>query len=196
MQFEKRLPSISVKHFPATVAVIDDPAAAMTALTAADMQPDIQKTFEHLADEERGYLSEYLQTNKKLLSEKYNLTLTASRIDVIAKYYTRNIMDVGNAVQKIKSFYDDIKKIELYFYKNHDINIVLEEDAVDFIIEQLVESAIEMKDVYGKLSADFEYGLKLVREKTGRSRFFITRQALLNPEKFVAKLLKNQSPTN
>jgi ATP-dependent Clp protease ATP-binding subunit ClpX len=196
LEFEKHLPSISVKHFPATVTVIEDTAAAMTALTSADLQPDIEKTFEHLAQEERGYIRGYLQTNKKLLSDKYNLTLTASRINVIAKYYTKNIMDVGNAVQKIKSFYDDIKKIELYFYKNHDINIVLEEDAVDFIIEQLVESAIEMKDVYDKLSADFQYGLKLVRDKTGRSRFFITRQALLNPEEFVAKLLKTQSPTN
>jgi ATP-dependent Clp protease ATP-binding subunit ClpX len=196
LEFEKHLPSISVKHFPATVTVIDDTAAAMTALTSADLQQDIEKTFEHLAAEERGYIHGYLQTNKKLLSAKYNLTLTASRIDVIAEFYTKNIMDVGNAVQKIKSFYDDIKKIELYFYKNHDINIVLEEDAVDFIIEQLVESAIEMKDVYGKLSADFEYGLKLVRDKTGRSRFFITRQALLSPEEFVAKLLKTQSPTN
>jgi len=30
-----------------------------------------------------------------------------------------------------------------------------------------------------KLSADFEYGLKLVREKTGKHRFFITKYALI-----------------
>ncbi len=196
LEFEKHLPSISVRRFPATSAVINDPAAAMARLTSADMQPDLRKTFDRLAEEERGHISDYLQANRKLLSERYNLTLSASRIDVIAKYYTKKIMDVGQAVQQIKSFYDDIKKIELYFYKNHDINIVLEENAVDFMIEQLVESAIEMKDIYGKLAADFEYGLKLVRDKTGRNRFFITRQALVSPEKFVAKLLKNQSPTN
>jgi hypothetical protein len=32
--------------------------------------------------------------------------------------------------------------------------------------------------------------LKLVHEKTGRNRFFITRQALDEPEVFIARLLQ------
>ncbi|NIW00585.1 hypothetical protein GWN26_16240, partial [Candidatus Saccharibacteria bacterium] len=47
----------------------------------------------------------------------------------MAQFYSRNVMDIENVVKHIKSNYDDIKKIELYFFKNHDINIVLEEDA-------------------------------------------------------------------
>ncbi len=41
-----------------------------------------------------------------------------------------------------------------------------------------------------RLSADFEHGLKLVQEKTGRNRFFITRKALTNPEDYIAGLIK------
>jgi ATP-dependent Clp protease ATP-binding subunit ClpX len=44
--------------------------------------------------------------------------------------------------------------------------------------------------IYKQLSADLEYGLKLVREKTGRNRFFLTRQALEAPEAFISQLLK------
>jgi ATP-dependent Clp protease ATP-binding subunit ClpX len=40
------------------------------------------------------------------------------------------------------------------------------------------------------LTADFEHGLKLVRERTGRTRFFITREALEKPESFIAELLR------
>ena len=51
--------------------------------------------------------------------------------------------------------------------------------------------------IYKKLMADFEYGLKLVRDKTGRNRFFITRKALDAPETFIRKLLKEcQSPVS
>ena len=41
--------------------------------------------------------------------------------------------------------YDEIKNVELYFFKKHDINIVLEEDAIDFIMEMIVESAFDLK---------------------------------------------------
>ncbi len=87
-------------------------------------------------------------------------------------------MDIGGVIKKIKSYYDEIKKIELYFFKNHDINIVLEEDAIDFIIEQVVESSVDLDIIYEKINQDFQHGLKLARERTNRSRFFITRQAL------------------
>jgi hypothetical protein len=113
-------------------------------------------------------------------------------MDIVAQFYARNIMDIENVVKHIKSNYDEIKKIELYFFKNHDINIVLEEDAIDFIIEQLIETTVSLKDVYNKVNTDFEHGLKLVREKTGRNRYFITRQALLKPEDHISQLIQSE----
>ena len=53
----------------------------------------------------------------------------------------------------------------------------------------MVQRSIQLKDVYEKLSKDFEHGLKLVRDKTGRNRFFITPEALNSPEKYVGDLI-------
>jgi hypothetical protein len=103
-------------------------------------------------------------------------------------------MDIGNAVARIKSCQDDIKKIELSFYQNHDINIVLEEDAIDLLIGMLVAGTTDLDAVFKRLNSDFEHGLKLVREKTGSGRFFLTRQSLEDPEAFIARLLENQEP--
>ena len=105
-------------------------------------------------------------------------------------------LDIGKVIKKIKSHYDEVKKIELYFFKNHDINIVLEEDAIDFIMEKLIESPFELKDVNEKINQDFQHGLKLAREKTNRNRFFITRKALLDPEAYVSELIKNKITTS
>jgi len=102
------------------------------------------------------------------------------------------MMDIEKVIKKIKTFYDDIKNIELYFFKNHDINIVMEDDAVDFIIDNFEKSAHDLGELYEKLSTDFEYGLKLVREKTGKHRFFITKYALMNPEAFIGNLIKDE----
>ena len=102
------------------------------------------------------------------------------------------IHDIERVIKKIKSFYDDIKKIELYFYKNHDINIVMENDAIDYIIQQFENSVYDHEGFYEQLTTDFEYGLKLVQEKTGKNRFFITKNALLDPEFFISSLIQNE----
>ena len=191
LEFEKQLPSTSIKKFPATTDIIKSPESSIKELAALQNDTRTRESFEKLAREEQQEVRQYLQSNKKHLADKYNFTMTPPRMDVVALFYSKNIMDIESVIKHIKSNYDAIKKIELYFFKNHDINLVLEEDAIDFIMVQLIESSIGLDDVYKKVNADFEHGLKLVREKTGRNRFYIARQALLNPEAYIRQLIQS-----
>ena len=68
---------------------------------------------------------------------------------------------------------------------------MLEEDAIDFIMEQIVNKAVALDTIAQQLNANFELGLKLVMEKTGQNRFFINREALVNPESFIGGLIRN-----
>jgi ATP-dependent Clp protease ATP-binding subunit ClpX len=190
--FEKKLPSSQIRKFPVTGTAVEDPEGTLKKMLALSDIDELNEIYEKLFLEEKEYIKTYLNANKKNLAEKYGLTLTASRIDIVASYYANHMMDIEKAIKKIKTFYDDIKKIELYFFKNHDINIVMEDDAVDFIIDKFEKSTHDLGELYEKLSADFEYGLKLVREKTGKHRFFITKYALVNPEAFISNLIKDE----
>ena len=190
--FEKKLPSTNTKKFPVIVSVMDDPKASLKKLLELSNTKELDQTFERLELEEKKIINEYITANKKNLSDKHNLTLTPSRIDVAASYYCKNIIDVENVIKNIKSYCDDIKKIELYFFKNSNINIVLEENAIDFIIEQIINSDIKLDALYKKLTTEFEVGLKLVREKTGKNRFFITKEALLAADPFINQLIKDE----
>lgn len=189
--YEKKLPSSDIKKFPVTVSVIENPEGSLETLLDLSNREKINETFKKLSFDEREFIKEYLNSNKKNLTEKYSLTLTPSRIEVVAAYYSKHIMDIERVIKKIKAYYDEIKKIELLFYKNHDINIVMEEDAIDSIIEQFENFAVTVEDFYAKLSQDFEHGLKLVQEKTGRNRFFITKKALLAPGDYISQLIKD-----
>jgi endopeptidase Clp ATP-binding regulatory subunit ClpX len=191
LEFERKLPSTPVQKFPATAAFVEHPQAAIAELTDPAKSLKNDELFDRLTVQETDTIKLYLKNNDVNLAEKFSLTMTPSRIDLVAACYVKNTLDIGNIITKIKSFYDEIKKIELYFFKNHDINIVLEENAIDFIIEQLIDSSIELNLVYEKIDADFQHGLKLAREKTGRSRYFITREALLDPEAFVGKQIRD-----
>jgi endopeptidase Clp ATP-binding regulatory subunit ClpX len=189
LEFEKTLPSHAVKRFPVTLNTVSDPRATLDRLLTSPPDPVVRSTFERLVDEEKAAIKGYLEANGRYLAEKHSLTMTPARIDIVAACYSKMVVDTDTAVRRIKSYYDEIKNVELHFFKNHDINIVLEEDAIDFIMEMLVESTLQVRDVYPKLNNHFEHGLKLVREKNGRSRFFITRNALLDPEGYIRSLI-------
>ncbi len=190
LPFERKLPSTPVKKFPVTLSVIEDPAGSLERLIDAENQASADQEFDGLYENEKELIKTYLDANKSQLASKYKLTLTRSRIDMTAAYYARHIQDLGKVLEKIKSYYDDIKNLELYFFKNHDINIVLEEDAIDFIISKLVESPEEMDELYTRLASEFEHGLKLIQEKTGQNRFFINQKALQDPEVYIAEQIK------
>jgi endopeptidase Clp ATP-binding regulatory subunit ClpX len=189
LSFERQLPSGDVKQFPVTADVINNPEKYLERIQAGS--PAVQSEFKTLADNEKQRITAYLEENTRVLSEKYNLTLTDSRMELAAAFYCKNIVDIDLALTRIKNFYDEVKKIELQFFNKHDINIVLEEDAVDFIIEKRVVAEFDLDKLYSILAEDFELGLKLVKEKTGRNRFFISRQALVNPEDYISTLLKD-----
>ena len=65
-------------------------------------------------------------------------------------------------------------------------------ERIDLLIEMLLSATTDLDAIFNRLNTDFEHGLKLVREKTGNGRFFLTRQALEDPEQYIAQLLAAQ----
>jgi len=189
LDFERALPSSPVRKFPVTLAVLEAPRATLERMVAAPDGPWVRDEFERLAGDERAAIRAHLEAGRQSLAEKIGLAMTSARLDTVADYCSRHVTDTTGGWRRIKDIYDEIKKTELRFYRNHAINIVLEEDAIDFLMEMIVEGAFGTQDVYAKLEGHFEHGLKLVRERTGRNRFFVNRAALLDPEEYVRNLI-------
>lgn len=190
--FETRLPSTGIRHFPVTASVIHDREQTLQKWLSGIDDAQRLETFDVIAAENRNAIREYLTDNRKNLTAQYGLPLSSCRIDRIADYYSTNVMEIGTAVKKIKSYYDDIKKCEIAFYNKNDINIVLEEDAVDHFISQMSGGTMDSGRIYEKLTTDFEYGLRLIQEKIGKNRYFISKAALLDPESFLNELIRNE----
>ncbi len=191
LKYEKKLPSTNIKKLAVTYEVVENPAKTLDKLLEIPEDVNWDEDFKKTGIEEKDAIKEYIETNCSHLEEKYGIVLSLSRADIAAEYYCRHITDIENTIKKIKFYYDEVKKTERYFYKNHEINIVLEEDAIDYLIELFVTSSTKFEKIYIKLTNDFELGLKLAREKTGKNEFFMTREALLDPENHLKKLIKN-----
>ncbi|MEE8399273.1 MAG: AAA family ATPase [Desulfobacterales bacterium] len=190
--FERRLPSTTIKTFPVTTHVIETPEAALSAMMASADAGKDNEDFQRLARQEQATIRAYLESNKVSLSRKFGITFRPTRIDLIAEYYSQHITDVGTAINRIKLFYGEIKKVELSFFEHHDINIVLQEDAADYLVRKLALASVDYDAFYSTFSTKFGPGLKLVRDKIGTHRFLITQEALVDPEAFISDLLKDQ----
>jgi endopeptidase Clp ATP-binding regulatory subunit ClpX len=188
--FERRLPSSKTRAFAVTEDVISNPQAWLLKLESQPDHPDMESICERVLEEEKAKLRRYISDNRTHLNDKFGLHLTPLRIDLIADFYCNHTLDINGVFERFLSFYEQIKTIEMRFLKKHGINIVFEEEAIDHIFTRWLEGTSNLDDIYKQLSDNLEYGLKLVREKTGRNRFFLTQQALEEPEQFIGRLLK------
>lgn len=190
LPFEKHLPSTKVRFVAVSENVIRHPQQWLAKLDEYPDHPDMTEEFAKISAEEKEALVGYVNANKSNLSDRFGLPLTNTRVELIADSYASQTSDIQSVFDQFRHFYEQIKTIEMQFLKKYGINIVFEEDAIDYIIRQWQQSKTDLDAIYKQLSLNLEYGLKLVREKTGRNRFFLTRQALEAPEEFISQLLK------
>lgn len=193
LPFERRLPSTKVKKLAVTVEALDNTRQRLDQLEASPEHSGNLMEFERISNQEAASVVNYIVDNKSRLSDKYGLVLTPERIDYMSTYYGRHNIDIDGVFAKVGNLYEKTKNIEMQFLKNNGLNIVLEEDAIDYIINQWLEHPVDEDAVYKKLTTDFVHGLRLVQEKTGRSRFFITRQTLMEPEAYISGLLREEA---
>jgi len=192
LPYEKRLPSTDLKKFPITAQLIASPQEMLAEIMDVSANGRQNADFERLVADEKKGIFNYIVANKAHITGKYQMDMPPSRIEIVADQYGRNATDISRILKKIKTYYDQIKSIELQFLKSHDINLVLDDSAIDYIIENIMGAKLKLKELFKRLSDDFELGLKLVRDKTGRNRFYITREALISPEVYIEGLIKNQ----
>ncbi|MFO7557671.1 MAG: AAA family ATPase [Desulfobacterales bacterium] len=190
--FENKLPSADIQKFSVTLSIIENPKAGLESFLESRKDKKWNELFCRIFEEEKESIKTYIKTNREHLGKKYKLTLSDQRIDIASEYYCRNIVDIGNTLKRVKLHYDEVKTLELYFFNKQDVNIVLEDDAIDYIIEQIVSGMMDFGKFSNRISNDFEYGLRLVKEKTGRNRFFITKEALVEPDSYISNLLKDR----
>ena len=191
MPYERHLPSMDIACLAVTDEAVAAPAQTLARLNDPNLAAPAAERHRQLVASDWTAVRDYLTAHRDRFDQKYGLILTEGRIDLVATCCARQILDVGSAIARVKDLCEAVKQIELQFLNRHDINIVLEQEAVDAVVEQMLTGPRTIADVQRRLSADFELGLKLIREKTGRQRFFISRAALNAPEAYLNELIRD-----
>ncbi|PIE70634.1 MAG: ATPase [Deltaproteobacteria bacterium] len=192
LPFESCLPSLKIDRFPVDVEVIDAPDALLDTLKTGTVPDTWQYRFKKIDAIEKALVSGYTRNNWKKLSLEHQLTLTSYRISHIAELYSRYAMTIDACIQHLKDYYDEVKRLEMAFFNNNDINLILEEDAIDRLIDLFIRTDMDYDDFYRQLNDDFRDALKLLQERVGMQRFFIPGRALEDPKAYLSDLLREK----
>ncbi|MEH0022051.1 MAG: AAA family ATPase [Desulfobacter sp.] len=190
--FEEKLPSTAIKQFTVTPEVLEAPEATLDAIVLGKEKSRFEQEYNTALADHMKYITDYVKSNWKIFSIRHGLTLTEIRSNMVAQYYTTHVMEVEDAVKQIKKFHDAIKEIEVEVSKSYDLNIVFEEDATDFLIQQFIDHSATTDEILSKIYTDFYDGFNLIREKTGASRFFLSKNALIDHETYLNNLIRKE----
>ena len=189
--FESGLPSTPIRKFPVTEETVNAPETVMASLMSGDAGPAAKPGYNEICEQEKKTIREYIEKKCRLVAEQHDFQLTAERVDLLAEYAGKRITTLEAAIETIKAYYDEVKNIESYFFAQYDLDIVLAEDAVLYLVRQYINNDFtDFETKCRELVRHFADGFKLLSEKAGTRQFFITQQALMFPESWLDNMIR------
>jgi len=188
--FEKQLPSGTIKRFLVTPELVNHPEKELKALLENHDSAERAARFERAVEKEIENVKSFILARAKDFYHRSGLEITDARAGLTAQIYFKRISDVNSAFDEFSSVYEQIKIEESSLFNESDIHVSFNDEAIDELIRLAVETDQEAGILAYQLAKKLEYGLKLVRDRSGMERFVITKEAVTDMEKYINDLMK------
>ena len=192
MPFEKHLPSTIIERLLVTPELVENPEQELKRIDSdRDMSdPKMEKRFERAVVNEKQRVKRTIAERAKEFEAQSGLKLYEDRIDLIADQTIKSISDIDSAFIDFKEMYNQIKAQNEGLFSQLGINVSLADSAIHEIIRIAIAQDRDISEICLAFANELEYGLKLVRDRIGFEVFTITKEAVLDPEKYIDNLIK------
>jgi hypothetical protein len=99
--------------------------------------------------------------------------------------------DVNTVFEEVSEVKHQIEELEREFDRKHHILLTFNEEAIDETTLVAFEEDEKGASVCARLLKDLEHGLRLIRDKTGKTDFTISKEAIKDPEGFLNVLIRD-----
>lgn len=189
IKFEKKLPSTDIKKFVVTREVVENPDRELERLLKDPNNPEMLKKFDELMAQEKQALKESILKRKSEFEKRYACIFPDTRIEIVANRMVEKGYDVNTVFEEVVEIQKQVDKFERDFHRRTGLEIEFDEGAVNRIIELILNMDGQWGSIFSRLSKDYEYGLELIREKTGQTRFVIPKEAIDDPEGYLNRMI-------
>jgi len=190
IKFEKRLPSTDIRKFVVTRAVVENPERELKRLLQDPSNPEMLEKFEALLSKEKMALKESILHREAEFRKRYGIVFQEGRIDLIVNRMIEKGYDVNTVSEEVVEVQRQVEEFERDFQRRTGIDLQFIEEAIDRITEIILNEDGKGTALFPRLSKDYEYGFELIREKTGKREFIITREAVNDPEGYLNRMIR------
>ncbi len=188
--FEKHLPSTEIRQLLVTPELVENPKEELKRLKEGFNDPERLERFEKMKKKELENIAGFITRREKDFKHLAGLELNQERRKLIGEIYLNAATDINTAFEDFKGMYKQVRDEELLLTEKLDISMSFDEDAVDELIRQSIESNREPGPLALYVAKKLEYGLRLVKDRSGIEHFIISRDAIVDMEKYINNLLK------
>ncbi len=188
--FEKRLPTVGLNEFLVTPEVVESPEAQLELLLKKPDDPTILERFDRARKSEFENIRKFISDRSEDFRRISGLELSEIRTDILAMMYLKETSDINAIFDDFIEMHSAVKLEEASLLGKLEVHALFDESAVDAIIAQAIETDQKVGSLAAKLGKRLEYGLNLVKDRSGIENFIITDEAVTNMEGFIDGLIK------
>lgn len=190
LKFEHILPSTNIRRLVVTRQMVDDPGGELQEILENPDDPEREALFQKLLQEEEEAVEKSMRKKLVEFQNRYGLTFSDRRIKLITKRTVEMRTDVESVVEEVLAIQQAVKEFERTFSNRNEVHIHFSEEAVDQLVEKIWMESIDPKSYLRQSFQNYEHGLKLIKEKTGRQEFLIPPEGVVNPDIFLNQLIR------
>jgi endopeptidase Clp ATP-binding regulatory subunit ClpX len=190
LKFEHTLPSTNIRHLVVTLAMVDDPAGELKKILENPDDPGREAVFQHLLAEEEASLEKFLRQKGIELQERYGIGFSEERIKLITRRAAGRQTDVDATVEEVRAIHQAALDFAQQFSRRNELEIAFMEESIDRLVEKVWKEGLDPFPYLKQSFQNYEHGLKLIREKTGRKEFPIPPEGIENPEEYLNRLIQ------
>ncbi|MCE5333738.1 MAG: AAA family ATPase [Desulfobacteraceae bacterium] len=190
LPFEKKLPSHGLHHLAITKKIVENPEAELEAMLRDPGTSDNSGVYAKLVEVERSASrAEVLRVRKKF-AESYPLVFTPDRTELVINHHVETGIPVEAVFNEVLVQYNQIRAFESGFYEKHGFKIHFDEEAINAIILAALSEDLSASAICGRISVDYDYGFRLIADRSGQTQFVLPKEAVENHQKYLDELIR------
>jgi len=190
LKFEHTLPSTAIRHLVVTRAMVDNPVGELHKLLQNPENPEREALFHRLQEEEEKGLEISIRKKEAEFASRYGVTFSDRSIHLITKRTVEGRTDIDSAVEEVLVIHRAALDFERTFSSRNEVQLHFTAEAIERLVERIWEEGFEPGAFLKQSFQNYEHGLKLIKEKTGKQEFFIPPEGMENPENYLNRLIQ------
>ncbi|MEI6126558.1 MAG: AAA family ATPase [Pseudomonadota bacterium] len=190
LKYEKALPSLDIRRLVVTEEMALKPREEFEKLLG---QQDLRPMYEQhrrLVAAEEAALKERIRANSASLDEACRFFLADRYLDTIVRITVERCFDYRTVIEDAVLVLGEAYEFEKAFTLYHGVEIHFDESGLNKIIERVLMEDLDAMSFLRALFINYNHGLKLIQERSGKASFELTEQAIDEPQEYLNKLIK------